>query len=103
MEKSTEILLVMASERNLDLSKNSQPFEIVVSSNRYPYEVHRGSKSCRKINYFLLSKTKPAYFVWRLGSHPQNLKYILKIDSEQVPWGKGERELSRVKSLKFNV
>ena len=93
MEKSTEILLVMASERNLDLSKNSGLLMKFIE----------GHNPVINFFYFWLSKTKPAYFVWRLGSHPQNLKYILKIDSEQVPWGKGEKELSRVKSLKFNV
>jgi len=34
-----------------------------------------------------------------MGSHPQNLKTILRIDSEQVPWGKAEKELKRVKRL----
>jgi len=38
-----------------------------------------------------------------LGPHPQSLK-ILMIDSEQVPWGKGEKEFSKIeKILKFNA
>jgi len=40
---------------------------------------------------------EPGYSVWKLGFHPQNLKYGLIIDSEKVPWGKVEIELKGAK------
>jgi len=44
-----------------------------------------------------LSKTKNVNFVWKKGwPHPKP-KYDLMIDSEQVPWGKGEKTLNGVK------
>ena len=42
-------------------------------------------------------------FCSNIGVPPSKSKNILKIDSGQVPWGKDEKELLRVKSLKFNV
>ena len=39
----------------------------------------------------ILSRTEHVIFCLNLGGPPSNPKYYLQIDSEQVPWGKGEK------------
>jgi hypothetical protein len=47
-------------------------------------EIFNGSSS-------ILSRTEHVIFCLNLGGPPSNPKYYLQIDSEQVPWGKGEK------------
>ena len=39
----------------------------------------------------ILSRTEHVIFCLNPGGPPSNPKYYLQIDSEQVPWGKGEK------------
>ncbi len=39
----------------------------------------------------ILSRSEHVIFWLNLGGPPSNPKYYLQIDSEQVPWGKGEK------------
>ena len=39
----------------------------------------------------ILSRTEHVVFCLNPGGPPSNPKYYLQIDSEQVPWGKGEK------------
>lgn len=88
IKKSTEILLVVVSESKLDFSWHMFLTELPKRV-KVPY--------VRMV--FMNLVEQKSYFVWIMGSHPQNLKTILRIDSEQVPWGKAEKELKRVKRL----
>ncbi len=42
----------------------------------------------------ILSRSEHVIFWLKLGGPPSNPKYYLQIDSEQVPWGKGEKYCS---------
>ena len=42
----------------------------------------------------ILSRAEHEEFCLKQGGPPSNPKYYLQIDSEQVPWGKGEKDPS---------
>ena len=45
---------------------------------------------CMQYKVDIMSKTR-TFLVWTKGDHPLSLNIIVLTDSEQVPWGKGEK------------
>ena len=57
---------------------------VTIQSDSLVIEIFNGSNG-------ILSRTEHVIFCLNQGGPPSNPKYYLQIDSEQVPWGKGEK------------
>ena len=55
---------------------------------------------CMQYKVYTMSKTR-TFLVWTKGDHPLSLNIIVLTDSEQVPWGKGEKHHKSYKNLKL--